>query len=99
MTENGGDDIWSRLWKSRPIRLAWAASVAVLLFGHMVIGTGAPSGPPDTLRPVMAAAGLRDELAKVIDVERVTIELPAWEIRVSRDRVETEPPTTNEDQS
>jgi len=99
MTANGRTDIWLRLWRSRPIRLVWASSVAALLFGHIVIGAGAPSGPADTIRPVMAAAAINQELAEVIDVERVTIELPAWEIRISGDRVETEPPTTDEDQS
>ncbi len=99
MTVNGRGDIWSRLWRSRPVRLAWATSVAALLFGHIVIGAGAPSGPADTIRPLMAAAAISNELAEVIDVERVTIELPGWEIRVSRDRVETEPPTTEEDPS
>lgn len=99
MTVNGRDDIWSRLWRSRPIRLAWATSVAALLFGHIIIGAGAPSGPPDTIRPLMAEGAIRDELAEVIDVERVTTELPGWEIQVSRNRVETEPPTTEEDQS
>jgi hypothetical protein len=99
MTANGGDDIWLRLWRSQPIRLAWALSVAALLFGHIVIGAGAPSGPADTIRPVMAAAAIHHELAEVIDVERVTTELPGWEIQISWDRVETEPPTTDEDQS
>lgn len=99
MTMNGRDDIWSLLWRSRPIRLAWATSVAALLFGHIVIGAGASSGPADTIRPLMAAAAIHDELAEVIDVERVTIELPRWEIQASWDRVETEPPTTDEDQS
>ena len=99
MTANGRTDIWLRLWRSRPIRLVWASSVAALLFGHIVIGVGAPSGPADTYRPVMAAAAIDHELAEVIDVERVTIELPAWEIRISANRIETEPPTANEDPS
>jgi len=99
MTSDGRDDVWLRLWRSRPIRFAWATSVAALLFGHIVIGSGAPSGPEDTIRPVMAAAAIRDELAAVIDVKRVTIELPGWEIQVSRNRVETESPTDEEDPS
>jgi len=101
MTSDGGDDIWLRLWRSRPIRVAWATSVATLLFGHIVIssGAGARPGPEDTIRPVMAATAMCDELAAVIDVKRVTIELPGWEIRVSRNRVETEPPTAEEDPS
>jgi hypothetical protein len=99
MTVNGREDIWSWLWRSRPFRFAWATSVAALLFGHIVIGTRAPSGPTDTIRPLLAAATIRDELAEVIDVERVTIELPGWEIQVSWDRVETGPATTERDQS
>ena len=99
MTERGGDDVWSRLWGSRPIRLAWASSVAVLLFGHIVIGAGASPGPANTVRPMMAAAVAYDELAEIIHMGRVTIELPGWEIEVSRDPVETEEPTTNEDMS
>ena len=101
MTSDGRDDIWLRLWRSRQIRVAWATSVAALLFGHIVIGSGAGArpGPEDTIRPLMAAAAIRDELAEVIDMERVTIDLPGWEIQVSWDRVETEPPTTDEDQS
>jgi len=92
-------DLWTRIWRSRTAHLAWAASVAALLFGHIVIGVGAASGPAETLRPVMAAAATRDELAEVIDVERVTVELPGWEIRVSWDRIEPEPPTAEENDS
>ena len=99
MAENGRDDIWWRLWGSPQIRLAWASSVAVLLFGHIVIGAGTPSGPANTVRPMMAAAAAYGELAGIIDMERVTIELPGWEIDVSWDQVETEQPTTDEDQS
>jgi hypothetical protein len=99
MTVDGSDDIWSRLWRSRPFRLAWATSVAVLLYGHIVIGAGAPSGPADTIRPLLAAAAIHDELAEVVDVEHVTIELPGWEIPLSWDHVETGPPTTEKDQS
>jgi hypothetical protein len=99
MTENGRDDIWWRLWDSRPMRFAWASSVAAVLFGHIVIGSGTHSGPANTIRPMMAAAGAAGELAEIIDMKRVTFELPGWETEVSWDQVETEQPTTDEDQS
>ncbi len=98
MTENRRDDFWSRLWSSRPIRLAWASSVAVLIFGHVVIGIGTPPGTTHTIRPVMATAAMHDELAEIIDVRRLTIELPGWEVEDSWNHVETEQPTTEEDQ-
>ena len=39
---------WTRIWESRPVRLAWAATVAGLLLAHALI--------PTVPRPVPAAA-------------------------------------------
>jgi hypothetical protein len=36
-------DRWSRVWSNRGLRLAWAASVVLLLAGHVLIGGG--TGP------------------------------------------------------
>jgi hypothetical protein len=33
-------DIWSRLWNHSGLRLAWAASVVLLLAGHVLVNTG-----------------------------------------------------------
>jgi hypothetical protein len=41
-------DVWSRIWSSQGLRLAWAASVVVLLAGHIL----ATYSPADSLRPV-----------------------------------------------
>ena len=35
-------DIWTRVWESRPLRLAWAASVLILLAGHLLVSAHAP---------------------------------------------------------
>lgn len=36
-------DVWSRVWNNRGLRLAWAASLVLLLAAHVLVGTG--SGP------------------------------------------------------
>jgi hypothetical protein len=41
-------DVWSKIWSHRGLRLAWAASVVVLLAGH-ILATYSPAG---SLRPV-----------------------------------------------
>mgnify|MGYP001816489070 CR=1 FL=1 len=33
-------DVWSRLWNHNGLRLAWAASVVLLLAGHVLVNTG-----------------------------------------------------------
>ena len=37
-------DTWSKIWNHRGLRLAWVASVMVLLAGH-VVATLSPAGP------------------------------------------------------
>lgn len=36
-TESAASDRWRRLWESAPLRLAWAASVVVLVAAHLVV--------------------------------------------------------------
>lgn len=36
--ESNSPDPWSRIWRHRGIRLAWAATVVLLLAGHAVVG-------------------------------------------------------------
>jgi hypothetical protein len=36
-TEPARPDRWSLLWANRPLRLAWAASILLLLAGHVVL--------------------------------------------------------------
>lgn len=71
-------DVWTQLWQSRAVRLAWAATVAALVLGNLAIGPP-PSGAADApgLPVVAAAVG---ELAPVAGVGRLTAELPGWEI-------------------
>ena len=79
----GGDaapDRWTRIWESRTARLAWAASIGVLIFGHLVIGGSVSAGPAEPAFPLAAAAGSNDELSEIIGLQRMSVDLPGWEI-------------------
>jgi hypothetical protein len=53
-------EVWSKLWNHRGLRLAWAATVFVLLAGHVLImlGNGASLGP---VEPTLVAENRVDE--------------------------------------
>lgn len=92
-------DLWTRIWESRPIRLAWAASIGALIFGHLVIGGAVSAGPAQPAIPLAAAVGADDELAEIIDLQHVTVDLPRWEL-VARDAPSpTDTSTESEDLS
>jgi hypothetical protein len=72
MTSGEAPDSWSTAWHNRGLRLAWAAAVAVLLAGHVVISSGGASTPASQtavrggdpylaamLRPIRIAADVR----------------------------------------
>jgi hypothetical protein len=81
-----------RIWSSRPARLAWAVSVAVLVFGHIAVGSSSPSGSAFRALPLTAAAEANDELAEVVGLSRLTAQIPAFEVSAnsSARRVESE---------
>ncbi|MCG6947751.1 MAG: hypothetical protein LJE93_02395 [Acidobacteria bacterium] len=43
-TATGTPDVWSRIWHHRGLRLAWAATVVLLLAGHLLTLPGNGSG-------------------------------------------------------
>ena len=98
MGRTGSPDIWSRIWNSRPAHFAWAASVAGLLFGHIVLGGGGPTPPVRTLHPA-AAASLTDEIEEIALLPRLTVKLPAWEVSASATRNRVASPSESEDRS
>ena len=53
-------DVWSMIWNSRGIRLAWAAAVVLLVAGHAMVvpGTGNTFRPID---PALAAENRVDD--------------------------------------
>jgi hypothetical protein len=86
-TIDSSADLWHRLWSSRPLRVAWAASVVILIIGHLLIGSKGSQAPPTgpTL-PVTVAVTNAGELAEVAELGRLTAELPGWEVAVSTHR-------------
>jgi hypothetical protein len=59
-------DLWTLLWVSRPLRLAWAASLLLLLAGHVVLVR--PSRPrieAATLPPSRSVSEAEAELAAI----------------------------------
>lgn len=95
----GAPDRWTRIWESRPARLAWAAAVAALIFGHLVIGGPVVRRSAQTAVPLTTAVETDDELAEIVVLGRLTVDLPGWEIRIARAPVQPEPLTTDEDPS
>lgn len=73
-------DVWMRIWGSRLARLAWAASIGALIFGHLVIGGAVSAGPTEPALPLAAVAEANDELAEIVGLQRLTVDLPGWEV-------------------
>lgn len=62
----GRPDRWSLLWESRPLRLAWVASLLLLLAGHAVlVGPDRPGAGAAALPLSRWASGADDELAAI----------------------------------
>lgn len=70
----------TRLWFSTNLRLAWAATVVLLVVAHGVLSLQSPSTVP-TSRAVQAnrlmAARYNAELAEIVDLPRVGADLYA----------------------
>lgn len=86
-----GADVWMRIWANRAARLAWAASIGCLLFGHVVLNNGLPAEPAPRALPIAVIAGVDDELTEVATLPRLTAVLPGFEIAPRKPN-----PTTNE---
>jgi len=67
-------DLWTRVWTNRPLRLAWAASLAALLIAHVALSLRSVPGPEP--RPVFGGAYL---IASTVpdDELRAFVELPS----------------------
>jgi hypothetical protein len=65
-------DVWSRIWNHRGVRLAWAASLVLLLAGH-VLATLSPVGPISGVDPVlMAQNGVDEHMAGLLRPIRIS---------------------------
>lgn len=77
-------DAWRRLWESRPLRLAWAVAVALLLAANVIIRTGSPSHPR-MAAPIAASKEHQNsrELQAIVELPRIRLEhagidAPEW---------------------
>jgi hypothetical protein len=61
LAEPVAPDVWTRIWGSRPLRLAWAACVLILIVGHLLISVRAPRRGAV---PALPAAGSSGELGR-----------------------------------
>lgn len=68
--ETEPEDAWSRLWQSRPARLAWGAAVAVLLLAHAVLSLRGPAaaGAPASPAHLAVHAEAARELAAIAEL-------------------------------
>lgn len=92
-------DFWMRIWGSRPARLAWAVSIGAIIFGHLVIGGPVSARSVKLAIPLAAAVETDDELAEIVGLQRVTVDLPGWELVAREPATPTNPPTESEDLS
>lgn len=68
-------DLWTRLWESRPARLAWAATLAALVLGHVALSRPRPGVDAQPALPAFLAGSIRDaELAEVATLPRLRSE-------------------------
>ncbi|MFV2069470.1 MAG: hypothetical protein ACC645_21100 [Pirellulales bacterium] len=70
-------DMWTRIWSGRAVRLAWAASVLVLLAGHLAITVTSRGARHERAMALSIASADDDsELAEVVDLPYITALLP-----------------------
>ncbi len=64
------EDAWSRLWRSRPVRLAWAATVVALLLAHALLSVRGPAPAGVSVSPAHLAnqAEAEAELAAIAEL-------------------------------
>lgn len=65
MAEADQRDLWSRIWNSRGVRLAWAAAVVFLLAGHVLVSTKSGSAVP-TRSPILAGDHLDEQFLGIL---------------------------------
>jgi hypothetical protein len=67
MAAESDQDVWSRIWNHRGLRLTWAATIVVLLAGH-VLATYSPVGRLGPVDPALMADYRVDE--DIVDLLR-----------------------------
>lgn len=78
LAEPPANDIWDRIWFSRPLRLAWAATLILLLAGHLMVSLTGVAGPDPSPAPIAALGGIEPELAQVASVPTINLSATSW---------------------
>ncbi len=73
-------DLWTRLWSSRPLRLAWTGTTAALIFGHLAVTAIQVSQRQTALMLreqtlIARAHSAEEELAEVVQLPRLSIDV------------------------
>ena len=92
-------DIWTRIWGNKAAHLAWSTSVGVLLFGHIIMGGAVSKESSRPAMPLVAATTVKGELAEVVGLQRISAELPGWEVGARGHRTHPDEDPESEDQS
>jgi hypothetical protein len=64
-------DIWTRIWESRPLRLAWAATISLLIAGHLAVT--AVQQPEPAAMTVSNLTEVDQELVEISDLPRLCL--------------------------
>jgi hypothetical protein len=65
LARDAATDVWTRLWESRPLRLAWSAATLLLVAAHVALTVRPPARGGRVTAPVAASADPTAELAAV----------------------------------
>jgi hypothetical protein len=67
-------DPWTRIWESRPARLAWSAGVVALALCHLMVPAEPTASDRDSLPMARTAIGENGELAAVTALPRLSLD-------------------------
>jgi hypothetical protein len=76
------EDLWTRLWRSRPARLGWAAAVAALIVANLVVSVQRSPQSGVSHAPALASVGSGEtELIAIAELPPLRLDVtPAAEI-------------------
>jgi hypothetical protein len=67
-------ELWARLWESRPVRLAWGASVLALVVCHVAIPVGDARPPKEAPTQAHASVDDHEDLAVIADLPKLSFD-------------------------
>jgi hypothetical protein len=67
-------DLWSRIWESRPARVAWGTSIAALVVGHLVVPLGDSVTATEPSERARAESAEHEGLADIVNLPRLSFD-------------------------